>query len=76
MIRTAIAAPWLALCLGLSPLAMAQPGGAAEPGARLPAFASDAELPELARTVLTEKIGDRTAIKKMVRNWQADDLRA
>ncbi len=39
-------------------------------------FASDSELPALARKVLDEKIGDRTAIKKMVRDWQADTLRA
>jgi len=39
-------------------------------------FASDAELPELARKVLAEKLGDRTAIKKMVRDWQADHARA
>ncbi|MDE3154493.1 MAG: hypothetical protein KGN76_05285 [Acidobacteriota bacterium] len=38
-------------------------------------FASDAELAELARTVLRDHIADRTAIKKMVKNWQADDLR-
>ena len=39
-------------------------------------FASDAELPELARKVLDEKLTDRAAIKKMVQNWQADYLRA
>ena len=39
-------------------------------------FASDAELPELARKVLAEKLDDRTAIKKMVRDWQADTARA
>jgi hypothetical protein len=39
-------------------------------------FASDAELPELARKVLGDKVNDRTAIKKMVREWQADHLRA
>ena len=39
-------------------------------------FASDAELPELARKVLAEKLGDRKAIKKMIREWQADLLRA
>jgi uncharacterized protein DUF6526 len=39
-------------------------------------FASDAELPELARKVLGDKVDDRTAIKKMVREWQADHLRA
>jgi Family of unknown function (DUF6526) len=39
-------------------------------------FASDAELPELARKVLDEHLADRKAIKKLVRNWQADLLRA
>jgi len=39
-------------------------------------FASDAELPDLARKVLDEKISDRKAIKKMVKDWQADLLRA
>ncbi len=39
-------------------------------------FASDAELPELARKVLDGKIEDRKAIKQMVREWQADWLRA
>ena len=39
-------------------------------------FASDAELPELARKVLADKLEDRTAIKKMVREWQADHARA
>jgi len=39
-------------------------------------FASDGELPELARRVLEEKMTDRKAIKKMVKNWRADYLRA
>lgn len=39
-------------------------------------FASDAELPELARKVLDEKLNDRKAIKKLIRNWQPDFLRA
>lgn len=39
-------------------------------------FAGDAELPELARKVLQEKVDNRTAIKKMVRAWQPDFLRA
>lgn len=39
-------------------------------------FASDAELPELARKVLDGRIEDRKAIKRMVRDWQADWLRA
>jgi hypothetical protein len=39
-------------------------------------FASDAELPALARRVLDEEIADREAIKKQVQSWRADDLRA
>ncbi len=39
-------------------------------------FASDAELPALARKVLTDKIEDRKAIKQLVQNWRADYLRA
>jgi hypothetical protein len=39
-------------------------------------FASDAELPGLARKVLDEGIVDRKAIKQMVQNWQPDTLRA
>ena len=39
-------------------------------------FASDAELPELCRTVLTDKVTDQKAIKKMIKSWQADHLRA
>ena len=39
-------------------------------------FASDAELPGLAAKVLTEKLQDRKAIKRMIQNWQADELRA
>jgi hypothetical protein len=39
-------------------------------------FAGDAELPSLAQRVLDEKLTDRTAIKKLVRDWQADFLRA
>lgn len=39
-------------------------------------FAGDAELPELARKVLTDKITDGKAIKQMVKNWRADYLRA
>lgn len=38
-------------------------------------FASDEELPELARKVLTDNIRERRAIKKMVKNWQGDYLR-
>jgi hypothetical protein len=39
-------------------------------------FASDAELPGLARKVLDEKVDDRKTIKKMIQNWQTDLLRA
>jgi hypothetical protein len=39
-------------------------------------FASDAEMPDLARKVLDEKMIDRKAIKQMVKDWQADWLRA
>jgi hypothetical protein len=39
-------------------------------------FASDAELPALARRVLDERLTDRKAIKQLVRDWQADTLRA
>lgn len=39
-------------------------------------FASDAELPALARRVLDEKVKERKAIKQMVKNWRADYLRA
>lgn len=35
-------------------------------------FASDAELPALAREVLDGKVNERKAIKKMVQNWRAD----
>lgn len=39
-------------------------------------FASDAELPALARKVLDERLTDGKAIKQLVRDWQADTLRA
>jgi len=39
-------------------------------------FASDGELPALARKVLDEKLTDRKAIKKMIQNWEPDFLRA
>ncbi|HTC61892.1 MAG TPA: DUF6526 family protein [Candidatus Saccharimonadales bacterium] len=39
-------------------------------------FASDAELPALARKVLDDKMNDRKAIKQLVKDWQADWLRA
>jgi hypothetical protein len=39
-------------------------------------FASDAELPALARKVLDEKIVERKVIKQLVKNWRPDYLRA
>jgi len=39
-------------------------------------FASDEELPELARKVLNEKIQGTKAIKLLVKNWRSDYLRA
>jgi hypothetical protein len=39
-------------------------------------FASDAELPALARKVLDEKIAARKPIKQLVKDWRADNLRA
>jgi hypothetical protein len=39
-------------------------------------FASDAELPTLARKVLDEKLNERKAIKQLVKNWKPDYLRA
>ena len=39
-------------------------------------FASDAELPALARKVLDEKLNERKAIKQLVKNWRPDYLRA
>jgi Family of unknown function (DUF6526) len=39
-------------------------------------FACDAELPGLARKVLDEKMNERKAIKRMVKNWKPDYLRA
>jgi uncharacterized protein DUF6526 len=39
-------------------------------------FASDAELPGLARKVLDEKLTQRKAIKRLIQNWQGDYLRA
>ncbi|HEY3933945.1 MAG TPA: DUF6526 family protein [Gemmatimonadales bacterium] len=38
-------------------------------------FASDSELPDLARAVLDQRIHDRDAIKRMVKAWRADHLR-
>jgi hypothetical protein len=39
-------------------------------------FASDAELPVLARKVLDEKLTERKAIKKLIKDWKPDYLRA
>ncbi len=39
-------------------------------------FASDAELPALARKVLDEKMTGRKAIKQQIKNWKPDYLRA
>lgn len=39
-------------------------------------FASDEEVPELTRRVLDEKIRSREEIKKLIRNWRPDHLRA
>jgi dolichyl-phosphate-mannose--protein O-mannosyl transferase len=39
-------------------------------------FAGDNELAVLARQVLEEKLNDRKAIKRRIKNWQADFLRA
>ncbi len=39
-------------------------------------FASDAELPDLARAVLEGKLTDRKVIKKMIKAWRPDFLRA
>jgi len=39
-------------------------------------FASDAELPDLMRKVLDEKLTDRKVIKKLIETWRPDFLRA
>jgi hypothetical protein len=39
-------------------------------------FASDAELPALARKVLEEKLNDRKSIKQLIKSWKPDYLRA
>jgi hypothetical protein len=39
-------------------------------------FASDAELPALARKVLDERLLDRKVIKQLITDWQADHQRA
>jgi len=38
-------------------------------------FSSDAELPDLARRVLDEKIESQTEIKRLIRQWRPDYLR-
>jgi hypothetical protein len=38
-------------------------------------FASDAELPELVRQVLTEQIRDKKSIKQLIRTWRPDYAR-
>ncbi len=38
-------------------------------------FAGDEELPPLMRRVLDEKVEDRNAIKKMIKEWEADNCR-
>ena len=39
-------------------------------------FASDPEMTDLVRDVLANNIQDRETIKKKIKNWQADNLRA
>jgi hypothetical protein len=39
-------------------------------------FASDAELAELAQTVLRDNIQDKRAIKRMIKVWNPDHFRA
>lgn len=39
-------------------------------------FASDEEVAELTRKVLTENIRDREEIKKLIRHWRPDPMRA
>jgi len=39
-------------------------------------FASDAELPSLVAQVVKDGVNDRKAIKRMVKDWQGDYLRA
>ena len=39
-------------------------------------FASDAELPDLVRQVVDEKIDNRKSIKQLIKTWKADYLRA
>ena len=39
-------------------------------------FASDQELPDLCRRVVNDKITDQKTIKKMIKDWRPDHLRA
>lgn len=39
-------------------------------------FASDEELPQLVQKVLDEKLVERKAIKRLIKNWRPDYLRA
>ena len=39
-------------------------------------FASDTELPALARKVLDDRMSNRKAIKQLIKNWQGDYVRA
>ncbi|MHB8503007.1 MAG: DUF6526 family protein [Candidatus Acidiferrales bacterium] len=39
-------------------------------------FASNAELPELARKVLDEKLNNRKEIKQLIKTWRPDFIRA
>jgi uncharacterized membrane protein YciS (DUF1049 family) len=39
-------------------------------------FASDAELPDLARRIVEEKMDNRKSIKQLIKTWKADYLRA
>jgi uncharacterized protein DUF6526 len=39
-------------------------------------FASDAELPALARKILDEKLNERKTIKQLIKSWKPDYLRA
>ena len=39
-------------------------------------FAGDSEMTDLVRDVLANNIQDRETIKKKIKNWQADNLRA
>jgi hypothetical protein len=39
-------------------------------------FASDAELPALARKVLDQRLEQRSAIKGLIQNWRPDEMRA